>query len=302
MKIGLCLIVRDEAHNISSCLGPIIDLFDDVVVVDTGSEDGTMEILKERFGIQPLRHLIDRDLWFNKYEARNIGFSTVRAPWILSLDADERLDRNELKMLVEESVDTRMDGFFLGWMTHSCGPALEDYKLALFKKGFRSLGLVHENVQQDVRARGGAAAWRAAPVIQHFPDATRIAFKRHFYMQRLIEAVSRNPTWFRYHWFLGYAYFRQGDLENAKRYLQIASACRSKSFPVECLNSHMVLAELYAKTGDRSGVHAVLASAKSFFAEVETDFEVQVNFLRSRGATVVGRARRRERSAIAQGR
>jgi glycosyltransferase involved in cell wall biosynthesis len=278
VDIGLCLIVRDEAHNIASCLRPILDLIEDIVVVDTGSSDGTIEILKEQFGIRPLHHPIDRDLWFNKYEARNLAFGAIRTPWILSLDADERLNRDELKALAEDAPDPRIEGYFLGWITYADGPPLEDYKLALFRKGFRSLGFVHENVQQDIRARGCTAAWRASPVIRHYPDPTRIAFKRQFYVQRLIEAVSRDPDWYRYHWFLGYAYFREGDLGNAKRFLELASESRSRRFPVECLNAHLVLAELHARARDKAQVSTVLASARTFLAEVGTDFEVRVNF------------------------
>lgn len=278
MNLGLCLIVRDEAHNIAACLDPIIDLFSDVVVVDTGSEDGTLEILTQQFGVAPMRYPIDRDFCFKQHEARNAGFEAVRAPWILSLDADERIARNELKTLIEHTFDPGVAGCFLKWITHSGGSALEDYKLALFRKGFKSLGLVHENVQQDMRARGGKAIWHASPVIDHHPDPARLVFKRQFYIRRLIEAVARNPDWIRYHWFLGYAYFREGNLEDARRFLQIAAASRSAIFPVECLNAHLVLTEICARAGDVAGVRAILDSASSLFAEVRSDFEVQVNF------------------------
>ncbi len=36
MQIGLCLIIKDEAASIHGCLNGVVDLFDDVVVIDTG--------------------------------------------------------------------------------------------------------------------------------------------------------------------------------------------------------------------------------------------------------------------------
>ncbi len=48
MRIGLCMIVKDEANRIAGALDGVIDLFDQVTVIDTGSTDGTLDILRER--------------------------------------------------------------------------------------------------------------------------------------------------------------------------------------------------------------------------------------------------------------
>ena len=49
MRVSLCMIVRDEEDNLPACLGAAADLVDEVVVVDTGSKDRTVEAAL-RFG------------------------------------------------------------------------------------------------------------------------------------------------------------------------------------------------------------------------------------------------------------
>jgi glycosyltransferase involved in cell wall biosynthesis len=44
MRVTLTMIVRDEAKNLPACLGPVRDLVDEIVVVDTGSKDDTKAV------------------------------------------------------------------------------------------------------------------------------------------------------------------------------------------------------------------------------------------------------------------
>ena len=71
MQTSLCLLVKDEENTLTECLSPIRDLFDDVVVMDTGSTDRTRELLQERFGITPHRGTLEERLCYSKCDARN---------------------------------------------------------------------------------------------------------------------------------------------------------------------------------------------------------------------------------------
>jgi len=46
MSVTLTMIVRDEASNLAACLAPVAELFDEVIVVDTGSTDATRDIAR----------------------------------------------------------------------------------------------------------------------------------------------------------------------------------------------------------------------------------------------------------------
>lgn len=272
------MIVRDEERNLHPCLDDIAKLFDDIVVVDTGSRDGTPRLIREVCNTDPLFFPIEEKNWFNKYEARNFGFARLNADWILSLDADERIDPAQILNMRSVLGEGDADGFFTRWTTYQAGGEIADYKLSVFRKDFRSSGLVHENVQQDMRLRGGRAVWTDLIHLRHFPDHGKIAFKRDFYKQRLQRAIHIEPFWYRYHWFLGYALFREGNPEAAEHWLQAAASARSRRFPVESLNAHLVLAAIHAAHGQQEIVARTLASARSFLGEVEDDFEVRINF------------------------
>jgi len=72
--------------------------------------------------------------------------------------------------------------------------------------------------------------------------------------------------------------FRSGENDEAARYLTAAVEARSPWFPVECLNSHMLLAHLHASRGDARSTAEVLDLALGFHKQTEGDFEVRVNF------------------------
>lgn len=91
MKLSIAMIVKDEEKNLPRCLDSVKDLLAmgvQLVVVDTGSTDRTMEIAKQ-YGAELYQHPWERN--FAKH--RNQSFSYCkRADWIFQLDADETLD------------------------------------------------------------------------------------------------------------------------------------------------------------------------------------------------------------------
>ncbi|HTZ44636.1 MAG TPA: glycosyltransferase [Jatrophihabitans sp.] len=84
MSVSACLIVRDEAARVLGCLTAVRPFVDDVVVLDTGSADGTAE-LAAAAGAR-VRRLAWRD---DFAAARNEALADCLGDWVLSLDADE---------------------------------------------------------------------------------------------------------------------------------------------------------------------------------------------------------------------
>ncbi len=278
MEIGLCMIVKDEVDRIAGCLDPIVDLIPRVVVVDTGSSDGTPELLAARYGIEVLRGALDAANCNSKAPARNLAHAAQTAPWILSLDADERIARADLQALLALPDDAAVAGYFFPWHTVRGAQIVEDYKLCLFRRGLLSSGCAHENVQVDLRARGLDAAWIGERVIAHYPDPAQEAWKLEFYTARMSCAIARDPGWYRYHWFLGYTLYQQGHVDAAIGWLQTAAAAESTRFPVECLNSAMLLTAILAARDERTAAMRTLLRARDFHARVREDFEVRINF------------------------
>ena len=100
MRLGLSMIVMNEADQIVPCLEGIRDVFDDVVIVDTGSSDGTVEILRDELGITPIIVEHEYNISFVEDSARNAGLIQVKSPWVFVLDADERVSRDALERRV----------------------------------------------------------------------------------------------------------------------------------------------------------------------------------------------------------
>ena len=278
MEIGLCMVVKDEVRQIRDCLGPLLDLFPEVAIVDTGSTDGTPDVLRAELAIEPMFMTIDEGRCGCLSAPRQEAMSRLSTPWILMLDADERLPRSSLERLRGTSDDASVAGYFGRWINHLDGLApFDDYKLFLFRKGLHTVGLVHDVIQHDIRAKGFHAAWLDEFDVSHFPDASRQAAKDARYRERLRCAIAREPQFIRYYWFLGYMDFLAGHIEAATDLLKRAASARPRDCPVESLNSAMVLAEIFARRNDRARLEKTLDDASQFFAAVGDDFEVAVN-------------------------
>jgi len=96
-SISCCMIVKDEEKVIERCLDRILPLVDELVIVDTGSTDKTMELIKEHDSPKVKTYTFE---WCNDFSAaRNFSLSKATKDWIFVLDADEvvtEIDRTNL--------------------------------------------------------------------------------------------------------------------------------------------------------------------------------------------------------------
>ncbi|MBW2143093.1 MAG: glycosyltransferase, partial [Deltaproteobacteria bacterium] len=98
--ISLCMIVKNEEQYLGKCLMNLNSVVDEMIVVDTGSTDGTKEIAAI-FGAR----VYDVE-WTNDFsEARNYSISKASGDWIFVMDADETIspiDHEALRKLAEK--------------------------------------------------------------------------------------------------------------------------------------------------------------------------------------------------------
>lgn len=88
--LGLSMIVRNGEAQLPACLASARPFVQEIVVADTGSTDRSMEIARD-FGAQVIQIPWEDD--FGK--ARNLALAESHTDWVLSMDADERLDPQE---------------------------------------------------------------------------------------------------------------------------------------------------------------------------------------------------------------
>lgn len=142
--LSLCMITKNEEKNIKRCLESVKNIVDEIIIVDTGSTDNTIEIAKS-YGA----NIYNYD-WNNDFsEARNISLEKATKDWIIVLDADEELPYEEGLKLKNTINTSKMEGLFL-----RLDNIIEDKNLGdavvlrVFKNNpnYRFRGKMHEQV------------------------------------------------------------------------------------------------------------------------------------------------------------
>ena len=156
-KISLCMIVKNEEKHLPGCLESVRGMVDEIIVVDTGSTDRTMEIARS-FGAAVFVHPWSGDFSL----ARNESLRHAAGDWVLFLDADERLDPLGRADCLRKAASFRgADAFSVPIRNFGSkrenGPTA-GYAVRFFRKfpGIRFSGRVHEGVDQfltDIGAR-----------------------------------------------------------------------------------------------------------------------------------------------------
>lgn len=124
MLFSVIILTRDEQANLPDCLASLEKLGAEVFVVDSGSSDRTVEIAKQS-GCQVFEHPFENHAAQINWALQNLP---IKTPWIMRLDADERLTPElveELKQILPYT-DEKITGyqvkrrvFFMGrWIRH----------------------------------------------------------------------------------------------------------------------------------------------------------------------------------------
>lgn len=146
--ISVIVITKNEAHDIRDCLESVRGWVNEIVVFDSGSSDGTQAICRE-LGAQ-----VSETDWPGFGQQKQRALDAAAGPWILSLDADERISpalRDEIVAAVTQSTVKlhqipRESNYCGTWIHHSGWSP--DYVLRLFQKDAArfSRDLVHERI------------------------------------------------------------------------------------------------------------------------------------------------------------
>lgn len=148
MLLSAAIIVRDEADHLDGCLASLDGLVDEVVVVDTGSVDGSAEVA--------VRHgaVVAHERWREDFgAARNRALDLARGQWVLYVDADERVvggDRAQARAWMEgaEGVVAGRVRFVprVGWTPY------REFRLWRNRPDVRFEGAMHETIVPAIAA------------------------------------------------------------------------------------------------------------------------------------------------------
>jgi tetratricopeptide (TPR) repeat protein len=148
--LSVCLIVKNEERFLGKCLESVEGLADQIVVVDTGSTDRTVEIAKQH------KAEVHSFAWCDDFSAaRNAALEHVTGDWVLMLDADEELPMSQheaLRKLLRAApvISWRLPLQDVGREAEGCS-----YVPRLFRNapGLFYVGRVHEQVFTSLEVR-----------------------------------------------------------------------------------------------------------------------------------------------------
>jgi tetratricopeptide (TPR) repeat protein len=147
--LGASLIVRNEAAFLAACLESIRPVVDDIVVVDTGSDDDSPAIAAS-CGARVFRYP-----WHDDFgAARNSALELCRTDWILYIDADERLAPCSREEIAQLLAGAREVAFRLLLRPVIGATPYREYRLWRNDARIRFRGAIHENVVPSIHAVG----------------------------------------------------------------------------------------------------------------------------------------------------
>ena len=161
-RLSLCMIMRDEEEHLARCLESVQGVVDEIVIVDTGSVDRSIEIA-ESFGARVLH-----EEWNGDFAGpRNTGIDAATGDWILVLDADEELvDGAKVRDLLH---DESMEGYclrevnFIGEERGIESVVNSAFRIFRNRPAHRYSGALHEQIMGTVDPEGDRTpAQRAA--------------------------------------------------------------------------------------------------------------------------------------------
>jgi tetratricopeptide (TPR) repeat protein len=269
MGISLCMIVKNEEDWIVGTVECVRSIVQEVIIVDTGSTDST-PARAQALGATVLRYQ-----WTESFaDARNVSLEAAREPWILVLDADERIADRDLPLIKEVAESGTADGYHLiqrnyvfknqiiGWTAntgeYSEGAEFEGYVdnplIRLFRNSpeIRYHGVVHEIV--DRKRLPPHLKFASIPAVMHHYGKVRgeehLASKQLLYLKLGLKKVQEDPANGKAFFDLGIQYQELGRHDEA-------CDCFDKAFAM----NRQPMALLYRAMSEKSLRHYESAAA-----------------------------------------
>lgn len=200
MKLSIVISAYNEEKKIEDCLKSV-KFADEIIVVNSGSTDKTLEIAKKYTS-----KIFNRDnepmLNINK----NYGFSKATGDWILSLDADERISpelAEEIKSITEEKDNKQIIGYWIPrkniifgkWIQHAGW--YPDNQLRLFKKEKGEFEEKH--VHEMIKIEGSTGCLKSDIIHYNFETIQQFLHKHlNIYAPNEAKDLTRNKYEFNY--------------------------------------------------------------------------------------------------------
>lgn len=200
LTLSLCMIVKDEEEMLPRCLATASLAADEIVVVDTGSSDRTIEIA-ESYGARVIEFP-----WTGSFsEARNVSMDAATGDWLLILDADEVLVLEDVQRLRDLRGKTWREAFYVSETNYTGelgdGTATTHSTARIFRNrpAYRYEGTLHEQIFDALPVHLPERLEATSIRVEHFGylgavrDAKEKSRRNVEILQRQLEAGEDTP-------------------------------------------------------------------------------------------------------------
>ena len=107
-ELSVALIASNEEINLPKCLDSLDGIAEEIILVHNDCVDKTLEVARE-YGVKCFE-----EKWHGHRDQKNIALSKADKPWVLCLDADERISPNllaSIESLLQSDPANEADGF-----------------------------------------------------------------------------------------------------------------------------------------------------------------------------------------------
>lgn len=222
-QLSLTMIIKNEEKHLEKCLESVLEVVDEIIIVDTGSTDNSIEIANK------YNAKVYNFEWINDFSAaRNFALEKSTGEWILYLDADERLDPKSISELRKITQEKRKAAYTCTVINidseNNRDNSMRYPRLFANSQGIKFSGKVHEQITDSLVANG-YEIFSSKIVINHFgynisKEEKKNKAKRNLSLL-LIEYETIKSPYYAYQ--LGLTYQILDDEENASKYFKIAS-------------------------------------------------------------------------------
>ena len=191
IRFSAVLIVKNEAAFLDGCLRSLVGITDEIVVVDTGSEDDTISIAHE-YGAKVLHYPWDGDF----AAARNFGLDHALGEWILYIDADERIVSMDAAIF-EACLDAKDVAAYSIWFSVRVNHTpYRELRIWRSHPDIRFQGCIHESIRPAIAeycAKSGLKHGFCDLEMQHLGYEGDLTAKHHRNLPLLLRRQEQAP-------------------------------------------------------------------------------------------------------------
>jgi glycosyltransferase involved in cell wall biosynthesis len=226
-RLSLCMIVKNEADCIGRCLNSVKDVVDEMIIVDTGSTDSTIDICRS-YGAQ-----VYSFAWNGSFaDARNFGLNYATGDWILWMDADEEVDAKDRYKLRDSLYMQQYSVLNINLLNYYGDTIDPDKTLSigyprLFRNhlGLRFVGNIHEALNYTEVIDDDSKYGFIDIKIHHYGYTESMVqnkekIKRNLTMLEKELETTENPHWIHYH--IATEYTRLGQFQQAFTHVNLS--------------------------------------------------------------------------------